>query len=223
MHKLALAVANKNYSSWSMRPWVLLREAGIPFEEISLRFSDEGRIPGVERYSPSGQVPVLLVDDEPVWESLAICETVAELFPDKHLWPRDARARGRARSVCAEMHAGLRSLRGAMPMNIRASHPGKGMNPAVQGDIDRVVRIWQDCRAYSDADTEGEGSMLFGAFGVADAMFAPVVSRFVTYAVALPAVAQAYADAVLGLSAVREWMDAARRETEFVRADEPYA
>jgi glutathione S-transferase len=223
MHKLALAVANKNYSSWSMRPWVLLREAGIPFEEISLRFSDEGRIPGVERYSPSGQVPVLLVDDEPVWESLAICETVAELFPDKHLWPRDARARGRARSVCAEMHAGLRSLRGAMPMNIRASHPGKGMNPAVQGDIDRVVRIWQDCRAYWDADTEGEGSMLFGAFGVADAMFAPVVSRFVTYAVALPPVAQAYADAVLGLSAVREWMDAARRETEFVRADEPYA
>lgn len=108
-------------------------------------------------------------------------------------------------------------------MNIRASHPGKGMNPAVQGDIDRVVRIWQDCRAYSDADAEGEGSMLFGAFGVADAMFAPVVSRFVTYAVALPPVAQAYADAVLGLSAVREWMHAARRETEFVRADEPYA
>ena len=223
MHKLALVVANKNYSSWSMRPWVLLREAGIPFEEISLRFSDEGRIPGVERYSPSGQVPVLLVDDEPVWESLAICETVAELFPDTHLWPRDARARRRARSVCAEMHAGLRSLRGAMPMNIRASHPGKGMSPAVQGDIDRVLRIWQDCRAYSDVCTQGGGSMLFGAFGVADAMFAPVVSRFVTYAVALPPVAQAYADAVLGLSAVREWMDAARRETEFVRADEPYA
>ena len=108
-------------------------------------------------------------------------------------------------------------------MNIRASHPGKGMNAAVQGDIDRVVRIWQDCRTYSDADTEGGGSMLFGAFGVADAMFAPVVTRFVTYAVALPAAAQAYADAVLGLAAVREWMDAARRETEFVRADEPYA
>lgn len=219
--RLQLVVANKNYSSWSMRPWVLLREAGIPFEEISLRFSDEGRVPGVERYSPSGRVPVLLVDDEPVWESLAICETVAELFPD--LWPRDAGARRRARSVCAEMHAGFRSLRGAMPMNIRASHPGKGMNPAVQADIDRVVEIWQDCRAYSDAETKARGSLLFGAFGVADAMFAPVVSRFVTYAVALPPVAQAYADAVLGLSAVREWMDAARRETAFVRADEPYA
>ena len=216
---LQLVVANKNYSSWSMRAWVLLREAGIPFEEISLKFNDEGHIPGIGRYSPSGQVPILIIDGEPVWDSLAICETVAELFPDKHLWPRDARARRRARAICAEMHAGFRSLRGAMGMNIRASHPGKGMNPAVQGDIDRIVGIWQDCRARSTA----EGSMLFGAFGVADAMFAPVVSRFVTYAVALPPVAQAYADAVLGLSAVREWMDAARRETEFVRADEPYA
>jgi glutathione S-transferase len=223
MHKLALVVANKNYSSWSMRPWVLLREAGIPFEEISLKFDDQGRIPGVERYSPSGQVPVLLVDGEPVWDSLAICETVAELFPDKHLWPRDARARRLARSVCAEMHAGFRALRGAMPMNIRASYPGKGMNSGVQKDVDRIVRIWEDCRAHLDKRAYRDASMLFGAFGVADAMFAPVVSRFVTYAVALPPGAQTYADAVLGLAAVREWMDAARRETDFVRADEPYA
>ncbi len=217
--KLQLVVANKNYSSWSMRAWVLLREARIPFEEISLRFNDEGHIPGIGRYSPSGQVPVLVIDGEPVWDSLAIFETVAELFPDKHLWPRDARARRQARSICAEMHAGFRSLRGAMGMNIRSSHPGKGMNPAVQGDIDRIVGIWQECRARS----RDEGSMLFGAFGAADAMYAPVATRFVTYAVALPAVAQAYADAVLGLSAVREWVVAARRETEFVRADEPYA
>ena len=217
--KLQLVVANKNYSSWSMRPWVLLREAGILFEEISLKFNDEGHIPGIGRYSPSGQVPVLVIDGEPVWDSLAICETVAELFPDKHLWPRDVRARRLARSICAEMHAGFRSLRGAMGMNIRSSHPGKGMNPAVQGDINRILGIWLDCRARS----KGEGSMLFGAFGVADAMYAPVVTRFVTYAVALPPAAQAYADAVLGLSAVCEWMDAARRETEFVLADEPYA
>jgi len=221
MHKLALVVANKNYSSWSMRPWVLLREAGIPFEEISLRFGDDGRIPGVERYSPSGQVPVLLVDGKPVWDSLAICETVAELYPDKPLWPRDVGARRRARSVCAEMHAGFRSLRGAMPMNLRASHPGKGMSPEVNKDIDRIVAIWEDCLAQPKEEADGAG--LFGAFGVADAMFAPVVTRFVTYAVALPAVAQAYADAVLGSAAVREWVDAARRETAFVRASEPYA
>jgi glutathione S-transferase len=217
--KLQLVVANKNYSSRSMRPWVLLRGASIPFHEIPLGFDDEGRIPGVERYSPSRQVPVLLVDGEPVWDSLAICETVAELFPAKHLWPRDERARWRARSVCAEMHAGFRALRGSMPMNIRASHPGKGLSPGVQKDIDRIVAIWRDCRAQS----RGEGSMLFGSFGIADAMFAPVVSRFVTYAVALPSVAQEYTDAVLGLAAVREWMDAARSETGFVRADEPYA
>ena len=223
MHKLALVVANKNYSSWSMRPWVLLREAGIAFEEISFRFGDDGRIPGVERYSPSGQVPVLLVDGDPVWDSLAICETVAELYPDKHLWPRDADARRRARSVCAEMHAGFRSLRGAMPMNIRASHPGKGMSPEVRKDIERIVAIWEDCLHRPQGRAAREGPMLFGAFGVADAMYAPVVTRFATYAVALPAAAQAYADAVLGLRAMREWADAARRETEFVRADEPYA
>ncbi|MDD1633052.1 MAG: glutathione S-transferase family protein, partial [Methylococcaceae bacterium] len=211
---LELVVANRNYSSWSMRPWVLLREAGIPFEEVALKFNDEGRIPGVERYSPSGQVPVLLVDGESVWDSLAIFETVAELYPEKRLWPGDERARRLARSICAEMHAGFRPLRGAMPMNIRASHPGKGMSAAVQKDIDRIAAIWRDCRARFGTG----GKMLFGAFGAADAMFAPVVTRFATYAVALPPDARAYADAILGLAAVREWSEAARRETEFVRA-----
>jgi len=219
MPKLELVVANKNYSSWSMRPWVLLREAGIVFEEIQLKFGDDGRIPGAERYSPTGQVPVLLLDGEPVWDSLAICEAVAELFPEKQLWPREAGARRRARSICAEMHAGFRALRGAMPMNIRASHPGKGMSPGVQRDIDRIAGLWQDCRIHFGAG----GAMLFGAFGVADAMFAPVVMRFATYAVALPAGARVYADSVLGLASVREWSDAARRETEFVRAEELYA
>lgn len=219
MPKLELVVANKNYSSWSMRPWVLLREAGVAFEEIQLKFGDDGRIPGVERYSPTGQVPVLLLDGEPVWDSLAICEAVAELFPEKQLWPRETRARRHARSICAEMHAGFRALRGAMPMNIRSSHPGKGMGPAVQRDIERIAGLWQDCRARFGSG----GAMLFGAFGVADAMYAPVATRFATYAVELPAGARAYADSVLGLASVREWSGAARRETEFVRADEPYA
>ena len=216
---LRLAIANKNYSSWSMRPWVLLAQAGIAFEEIQLKFGDEGRVPGAEAYSPTRQVPVLLVDGEPVWDSLAIAEALAELFPDERLWPADARARQIARSICAEMHAGLRDLRGAMPMNIRASLPGKGMSPAVQKDIDRVVEIWESCRARYGAG----GELLFGRFTIADAFYAPVATRFRTYAVALPAVAQRYADALLALPAVRDWIAQARLEPEFVRADEPYA
>lgn len=216
---LKLVIGNKNYSSWSMRPWVLLHQAGITFDEIQLWFDAAGRIAEARRYSPAGQVPVLLVDDAPVWDSLAICETVAELFPEKQLWPADARARQVARSICAEMHAGFRKLRGAMPMSIRASLPGKGMSADVQQDIDCIVAIWQSCRERFG----GQGEMLFGRFTVADAYYAPVAMRFMTYAVPLPAAAQAYADAVRALPAVQEWMAAARSETAFVAADEPYA
>ena len=219
MKPLKLAIANKNYSSWSMRPWVLLTQAGIEFEEIQLKFSDEGKVAGIEAYSPTRQVPVLIVDGEPVWDSLAICETVAELYPRKQLWPADARARQIARSICAEMHTGFRSLRGAMPVNIRASLAGKGMSPAVQLDIDRIVEIWESSRARFG----GNGDLLFGQFSAADAYYAPVATRFRTYAVTLPPLAQRYADALLDLSAVREWMAQAQRETEFVPADEPYA
>lgn len=219
MKPLKLAIANKNYSSWSMRPWVLLTQAGIAFEEIQLKFTDTGKVAGIEPYSPTRQVPVLIVDGEPVWDSLAIGEVVAELFPEKQLWPSDPRARQIARSICAEMHAGFRNLRGAMPMNIRASHPGKGMSPAVQQDIDRIVEIWASCRARYGKG----GELLFGQFSIADAFYAPVAMRFLTYAVTLPPAAQRYADALIALSAVRDWMAQARRETEFVRADEPYA
>jgi glutathione S-transferase len=217
--QLKLAIANKNYSSWSMRPWVLLTQAGIAFEEIQLKFSAEGRVDGVEPYSPTRQVPVLIVDGEPVWDSLAICETVAELYPEKRLWPADARARQIARSICAEMHAGFRKLRDAMPMNIRASLPGKGFSPGVQKDIDRIVEIWESCRAHFGKG----GRLLFGAFTAADAFYAPVATRFLTYDVGLPPVAQRYGEALLELPAVREWMAQARSEAEFVRADEPYA
>lgn len=219
MKPLKLAIANKNYSSWSMRPWVLLTQAGIAFEEIQLKFSDSAKVVGIEPYSPTRQVPVLIVDGEPVWDSLAIGEAVAELFPQKQLWPADARARQIARSICAEMHAGFRNLRGAMPMNIRASLPGKGMSPEVQRDIDRIVEIWESCRARYGKG----GELLFGQFTVADAFYAPVATRFLTYAVTLPPAAQRYADALLALPAVRDWMAQARRETEFVRSDEPYA
>ena len=220
--KLQLVIGNKNYSSWSMRPWVLLRQAGIPFEEVQLKFEDADgglRIAGIEPYSKARKVPVLLIDGEPVWDSLAICETVAEMFPDKHLWPESDAARRVARSACAEMHSGFQALRGKMPMNIRGRHPGKGLTPESQKDIERVVALWTECRERFG----GAGSLLFGKFSVADAFYAPVVMRFQTYAVKLPRVAQEYCDAVKALSAVREWSDAGRRETEFVAADEPYA
>jgi glutathione S-transferase len=220
--KLELVIGNKNYSSWSMRPWVLMRQAGIPFAEVQLKFDETGgslRVGGIERYSAAGKVPVLLVDGEPVWDTVAICETVAELYPAKQLWPQDPKARRVARSVCAEMHSGFQALRGAMPMNIRGRYPGKGLNEKSSKDIRRVVALWSDCRERFG----GSGPLLFGAFTIADAFYAPVVMRFQTYAVELPAAAQAYCEAVQALPAVREWCDAARRETQFVAEDEPYA
>jgi glutathione S-transferase len=219
--KLQLVIGNKNYSSWSMRPWVLLRQAQIPFEEVQLKFDESSgglRVAGIERYSAAGKVPVLHIDGEPVWDTLAICETVAELFPEKKLWPQDVHARRVARSACAEMHSGFQALRGAMPMNIRSRHPGKGLNEKSSKDIQRVVDLWSDCRARFGKG----GPLLFGAFTIADAFYAPVVMRFQTYGVDVPPLARAYCEAVQALPAVREWCDAARRETEFVAEDEPY-
>jgi len=213
--RLQLVIGNKNYSSWSMRPWVLARQAQIPFEEVQLKFDRDVRVIGIEKYSRAGKVPVLLIDGEAVWDTLAIAETLAELFPEKQLWPADARARRLARSVCAEMHSGFQALRDKMPMNIKGSHPGKGLTAESQKDIDRVLGIWSECLAAG-------GSMLFGAFSIADAFFAPVVMRFRTYGVELPRVAKDYCAAVEALPAVREWIEAARKEKKFVAADEPY-
>ena len=196
MSRLRLVIANKNYSSWSLRPWVLLTQAGIAFEEVQLKFTDDGEVGQIEKWSPTGKVPVLWVDDEPVWDSLAICETLAELYPDKTLWPADRVARRVARAISAEMHSGFGGLRSAMPMNIRSAHPGKGRTPGALKDIERIVAVWESCRARFG----GGGDMLFGDFGCADAMFAPVATRFRTYAVALPPVAQRYADALLALA-----------------------
>jgi glutathione S-transferase len=217
--RLRLVIANKNYSSWSMRPWVLLTQADIAFQEIQLKFADDNKVLGIERWSPTGKVPVLWIDDQPVWDSLAICESIAELYPEKQLWPADATARRLARAISAEMHSGFSDLRKGMPMNLRSSHPGKGRNPASERDIARVASIWEHCRTRFGAG----GELLFGAFSVADAMFSPVATRFKTYAVELPSVAQRYADAVLALAAVQQWRSGALAETEFVPADEPYA
>ena len=219
--KLKLVIGNKNYSSWSMRPWVLLRQAEIAFDEVQLSFGDRGGtlfVEDIEKYSKAGKVPVLLVDGQPVWDSLAIAETAAELFPEKQLWPADAKARRLARSACAEMHSGFQALRGKMPMNIKGSHPGKGLTPEVQRDIDRIVALWSECRVSFG----GGGALLFGKFSIADAFFAPVVMRFRTYAVEVPRLAKDYSAAVEALPAVREWIEAARKEKKFVPEDEPY-
>ena len=220
---LALVIGNKNYSSWSMRPWVALRAAKIPFQERQLKFDSQDWAEHIRTLSPSGMVPVLWEGDPgagfATWDTLAIIERAHELFPAHGVWPIDAQARARARSICAEMHAGFRALRGAMPMNVRGRHPGKGMNPEVAKDIARISALWEDARRQFGKT----GPYLFGAFSAADAYYAPVATRFVTYGVALAGVAKEYQLALLDAPAVKEWSAAAVLETEFVAADEPYA
>ena len=219
MEGLTLVIGNKNYSSWSMRAWVLLAQLGIAFEERKLRFETDEWDAGIGRWSPSGLVPVLWRGNLGVWDTLAIAETVAEWFPDKGVWPADPAARAAARSAAAEMHAGFRNLRSMMPMNIRSSHPGKGMTPQVKAEIDRIELLWGEARARFGAG----GDFLFGRFSAADAMFAPVVMRFATYAVPCGPVATRYCEAVKAAPAVVTWNEGARAETEFVADDEPYA
>lgn len=222
MTQLTLVVANKNYSSWSMRPWVLMRELGIPFNEITLKFQSPEWTANIGRLSPTHMVPVLWEGEagsgHNVWDTLAIVERLHELFPNKDVWPRDARARSIARSICAEMHSGFRALRSAMPMNIRSRYPGMGRDAQVDRDITRIAALWTQCRG----DVQS-GEFLFGSFCAADAFYAPVATRFVTYGVSLPPVAQRYADSLLATASVREWSAGALSETEFVAEDEPYA
>jgi glutathione S-transferase len=219
MSELTLVIGNKNYSSWSMRPWVLLKQLGIPFAEVKLRFNSEEWEKQIARWSPSALVPVLWRGDLSVWDSLAIMEAVHEWFPDRNVWPKDAAARAFARCAAAEMHSGFRDLRSHMPMNIRSSHPGKGMNPGVQSNIDRIVRLWTEARKRFGAG----GPFLFGAFSACDAMYAPVVMRFRTYGVALDGEAARYCAAMREAPGVRAWIEGALEEKEFVSEDEPYA
>jgi glutathione S-transferase len=219
MAGLTLVIGNKNYSSWSMRPWVLMKQLGIPFDEVKLRFHSGEWDAQIERWSPSRLVPVLWRGDQSVWDSLAIMETLHEWYPRLQVWPEDEAARVLARAASAEMHSGFRDLRASMPMNIRASHPGKGMKPEVQANIDRIRHLWGEARKRHG----GGGRFLFGAFGAADAMFAPVVMRFKTYGVALDAESQRYCEAMLAAPGVRAWIDEALQEKEIVAEDEPYA
>jgi glutathione S-transferase len=218
MSELTLVIGNKNYSSWSLRPWLVLKQFGIPFTEIRIPLYGSDTKEKILRHSPAGKVPVLHDGDITVWDSLAICEYLAEHFPEQQLWPAPPAARALARSICAEMHTGFADLRQHMNMNIRGHFPGKGMTPEVAQDIERIQAIWRDCRAR----TAHGGSYLFGAFSIADAFFAPVVSRFVTYAPALDDNARTYMQAVLALPTLQEWIAAAKAETETIPAFEIY-
>ena len=222
-----LVIGNKNYSSWSMRPWVLLKQFGIPFDEVLLKFASAEWDAHIARLSPSRLVPVLW-DGAPgdassicIWDTLAIAEYLAERVSPQSLWPRDAKARARARSIAAEMHSGFRNLRSSMPMNIRNQHPGKGCTAETARDIARVETVWRDARRDFGAGG-GQGAFLFGEFSVADAMFAPVVMRFNTYHPPLADDTLAYCDAVTRAAGVAAWIAAAKLETEFVADDEPY-
>ncbi|MCB1939186.1 MAG: glutathione S-transferase [Rhodocyclaceae bacterium] len=203
-----LYFGNKNYSSWSLRPWLLMQHFGIGFEAHQVQVSGRGAHDGHRGYSANGLVPCLHVGDFQIWDTLAIAEFLAERHPG--LWPDDEFTRARARSVSCEMHSGFGALRGAMPMNIKLRLKGVPLNAEVQADVDRVAAIWTEARTDFAGD---RGPWLFGDFSIADAMFAPVVWRFHTYNVALPSVAAAYRDAMLAHPAMRAWEADALAET----------
>jgi glutathione S-transferase len=215
---MKLVIGNKNYSSWSMRPWILLTQLGIPFEEERVSLAGPALKARLLRISPAGRVPVLIDGDLLIWDSLAIIEYLAERFPEASVWPKAREARARARSIVAEMHAGFSDLRNALPMNCELHLPSFPLTGAVRNDIARVVEIWTECRTRFGS----AGPFLFGAFSAADAFYAPVVRRFFTYDVALPGLARRYADTIDALPAMRTWMDAALAEHDFVDWDEPY-
>jgi len=215
MSAITLVIGNRNYSSWSLRPWLALKVAGVEFAEEMIPLQQPDTKTRILRHSPSGKVPVLIEHGHAIWDSLAICETVAERWPDANLWPESAIERAHARSVAAEMHAGFPALREHMPMNVRARHPGCGMTTAEVGnDLTRINAIWRDCRAaHSQA-----GPYLFGHFTVADCMFAPIVFRFRTYDPPLLDVSKQYVEDMLAHPAMREWEAAAIAETETIPA-----
>lgn len=211
MTDLTLIIGNKNYSSWSLRPWLAMKQAGVDFTETRIALDTPTTHQEIRRYSPTGKVPVLQHNQLTIWESLAICEYVAEYFAPS-LWPKDRVAKAVARSISAEMHSGFASLRQNMPMDCRARKCVIGINPALQADIDRITSIWRECRQKFGTG----GKFLFGQFSIADAMFAPAVSRFITYGVELDSVAQTYAAAILELPAMQAWVAAASCEIESI-------
>ena len=222
---LKLYIGNKNYSSWSMRPWVLLRQANIEFEEVRVRFDSFDSSSSFKKtmieVTPVGKVPTLVDDGLVVWDTLAIAEYLAEKFPAKALWPQDTQARARARSVCAEMHSGFGALRSACPMNIEADLSAIGQliwrdKPAVRADVARIAAMW------SELLEQHKGPMLMGEFSIVDAFFAPVCMRLKSYALPVPANLAAYMERLANLPGVKAWIDDALLENDFRDFEEPY-
>jgi glutathione S-transferase len=214
--KPTLVIGNKNYSSWSLRAWFLMREAGIEFEEHRIVLDTDDTARQISEFSSAGRVPILVSGDTTVWDTLAIAETLAERYPDKHLWPSDADARAHARSISAEMHSGFEALREQMPMNCRAMGRRVPLPDELTDDIDRIIAIWSEChRRYGDS-----GKWLFGDFSIADAMFAPVVLRFRTYGINLPESAGYFPHRVLESEAMQNWLAACESEIEVIAREE---
>ncbi len=220
MADFTLVIGNKNYSSWSLRGWLMARIAGIEFEEIVIPLDLPETQPAIRKHSPSGRLPVLLHRGLAVWESLAIGEYLNDLKPEVGLWPAAAAARAHARSISCEILAGFAELRTHMPMNIRASYPGKGLTSAVRADIERITGLWRDCRKRFAGAAPKDDGFLFGGFSAADAMYAPVVTRLRTYGVTVDSDADAYCKAVLAHPAMKEWIDAAKNEPWLIQAYE---
>jgi glutathione S-transferase len=215
---MKLVIANKNYSSWSFRPWIAMKALGIPFEEILIPFGTPLGNPDFKArlaaYTPAGLVPVLIDDDVHVWETLAIMEYLAETFPDKQVWPADTKARAQARAISSEMHAGFSALRGECPMNIRRPVRERELSAAAQANVKRIEEIWRGCRAQHG------GPFLFGRFCAADAMYAPVVARLNTYGLKVGREALAYMETMMALPAWAEWRKGALAESWIVPEDE---
>jgi glutathione S-transferase len=208
MPDYTIVLANKNYSSWSLRPWLALKRTGAAFDEVVIFLDQPDTKRKIAEHTPSGKVPVLRHKGRQIWDSLAILEYLHEQFPKAKLWPEDASARAHARAVAAEMHSSFQNLRNNMPMNMRRNAAGKGRGPGVEDDITRITELWEDCRSRFGKG----GDLLFGHFTNADAMYAPVVSRFRTYGVKLPKTAQTYADAVAAMPEFQEWAAAGKSE-----------
>ncbi|MBK1663429.1 glutathione S-transferase [Rhodospirillum rubrum] len=214
-----LVIGNRTYSSWSMRPWFALKVAGIAFDEVVIPLYEPGSKEKMAAASPTGKVPCLIDDGLTIWDSLAILDYLAERFPEARLWPADRAARARARAVSAEMHAGFQALRQALVMNVRKTFPPQPLSPEVEADVARIEALWAECRR----DFGQQGPFLFGAFSIADAMYAPVVTRLRTYGVAVGPETRAYMDTILALPAMAEWDALAKAEPWVIERYEPAA
>ena len=211
-----LVIANKLYSCWSLRPWLLLKQLGIAFDEVLIPLGQPDTKETIRAHSPAGKVPILIEGDIAVWESMAIMDHVGETYEDAEVWPRDPHARAMARSVAAEMHASFTGLRSACPMNLGKRFGERDRGAAVARDVARITEIFREARGRFGAG----GPFLFGAFSAADAMYAPVVTRLDTYAIAVDPVSRDYMDAILTLPAFREWLEAALKEPWVLPHDE---